>query len=138
VRLTQFFGQRFQRFVLRASNTSRHLSAAKHRASSSPIPDDAPVIKTVSPCMFFLFWWGEATDEPLPQSSGELKQARAFAATKPLRRRWRGDRSSFDFDPTGARPTEGELLPTVSLFAAFILPCAGYWFPQPNRLVMGQ
>jgi hypothetical protein len=34
--------------VLRASNTRRHPSAAKHRANSSPIPDDAPVIKTVS------------------------------------------------------------------------------------------
>jgi hypothetical protein len=34
--------------VLRASNIKRQPSAAKQRANSSPIPDDAPVIKTVS------------------------------------------------------------------------------------------
>jgi len=34
--------------VLRATRTSREPSAAKQRASSKPIPDDAPVTRTVS------------------------------------------------------------------------------------------
>jgi hypothetical protein len=41
--------------VLRASNIKRQPSAAKQRANSSPIPDDAPVIKTVSLFGAFIF-----------------------------------------------------------------------------------
>ena len=48
-------GELFQRRrVARDQNQTGMPSAAKHFASSRPMPDDAPVIKTVSHCAAFM------------------------------------------------------------------------------------